>query len=129
MATRGNFALVPFGEHIGDNATDLDLPTVPFVGNQSTLKSFNIEGHPVNSSYILVQTYDVDVESHEIFVNGMPLTGLNFPEHSGWETWMVALKEGLLKQGMNTIQIVRDTRTTDDFIVGNVVIHWQEYVP
>jgi len=127
MPQKANFAVIPFGEHIGDNAADLDLPTVIFVGNQSTLKTFEIETVPVGHGYLLIQTYEVDVNSHEIFVNELPLTGLNIPKHTGWQTWMVALRDNLLKAGTNTVQIIRDTQTTDDFVVGNVVVHWHEY--
>ena len=127
MSVHGNFALISFGEHIGDKASDLDMPTVTFVGNQSTLKAFKIAGRPVGHSYILMQTYDVDVDSHGILVNGVQLTGISIPTHSGWQTWMVALKDDLLKTGQNTIQIARDTTTTDEFVLGNLVVHWHEY--
>ena len=128
MALQGNFALIPFGEHIGDSAGDLEMPLVKFVGNQSTLKTFEIAGRPVGHSYVLMQTYDVDVDSHQIHVNGVQLSGINIPTHHGWHTWMVALKDDLLKTGPNSVQIARDTTTTDDFVVGNIVVHWHEFV-
>ncbi|MBZ0291191.1 MAG: hypothetical protein K8L99_01365 [Anaerolineae bacterium] len=129
MPVQGNFAVIPFGEHIGDNASDLDLPWVTFVGNQSTLKPFEIAGQPVGHSYILIQTYQVGVNSHAIFVNGVQLPGLNIPTHEGWHSWMVVLKDELLRTGQNTVQIVRDVRTTDDFVVWNIAVHWHEYIP
>jgi hypothetical protein len=31
----------------------------------------------------------------------------------------------MLQQGENTIQIVRDGESDDEFAVGNVVVHWR----
>lgn len=126
MSTLDNFAVIPFGEHIGDNASDLNLPSVPFVGNQSTLKHFEIAGQVIGHCYLLVQSYEVGVDTHAIAINGNNLTGLSIPHHDGWETWLVVLQDLLLHKGRNSIQVLRDTATTDDFVIGNIVIHWHE---
>ena len=41
---------------------------------------------------------------------------------------MTVIPEGILAQEANTIQIVRDSSTDDDFVVGSATIHWREVV-
>lgn len=126
MRTNSDYAIIFFGEHLGDNMDDLIVPWANFVGNQSTQLAFGIDGQPVGQGYMLVQALHVGVFSHEILLNKIALPGPVLPQHDGWQTWMITIDEQILKQGRNTIQIVRDANTGDDFVIGNVVVHWRE---
>jgi hypothetical protein len=127
VSTRSDFTIVPFGEFLGDNANDNDLPWAVFVGNETNTKSFLIDDMTVGDAYLLIQTYKVGVPSHKIFINSRELKGFNIPPHDGWQTWMVVITEPILKRGINTIKVVRDARTDDDFAIGNITVHWREY--
>lgn len=128
MPVGSDFTTIYFGEHLGPNETDLQASWATFVGNQTSVKTFNVDNPPANEAYMLIQTLHVGVFSHQILINGVELSGYQIPEHRGWSTWMVGLGEGLLKHGANTIQIIRDKRSNDSFVVGHVVIHWRELV-
>lgn len=126
MRTNSDYEIVFFGEHLGDNAQDLIVPWTTFVGNQTSVRSFTIDGVPVGDGYMLIQALDVGVFSHKIFINKRLIEGPVLPQHPGWQTWMIVIEGQMLKQGRNTIQFVRDDRTGDDFVIGNVIIHWRE---
>ena len=124
--TRADYRRIYFGEHLGDNVNDLDVPWASFVGNQTSVRNFYVDGEP-REAYLIAQLYDVHASSHKILINGVDLSGFDLPrEPGGWQTWMDAINSGLLIQGNNTIQFVRDGSTGDNFVVGNVAIHWRE---
>lgn len=130
MAIRSDFVAIYFGEHLGDNANDLNVPWATFVGNQTTVKNFYISDQPAGNAYLMLQAYDVHQTGHRILINGQNLSGFDIPRETGsWQTWMDVIDSGLLRFGNNTIQIQRDADTGDNFVVGNVVIHWREYAP
>ena len=125
---RGDFRLIWFGEHLGDNASDLNVPWASFVGNQTSVRNFHIDNVPTGEAYLLVQTYDVHDSGHRIVINGVDLSGFDIPrEAGGWQTWMDAINSSLLIQGNNTIQIRRNTASGDNFVVGNVAVHYREH--
>ena len=126
MPVRSDFTMIHFSEHLGSNEVDLNAPWARFVGNQSTLKTFNVDNRPTGEAYLLIQTLKVGVFSHKIIINGTELSGYNLPQHDGWTVWMAGIDEGILKHGANTLQIIRDTSAQDNFVVGYVVIHWRE---
>ena len=128
MPVGSDFTTIYFGEHLGPNETGLNASWAAFVGNQSSQKAFTVDNPPANEAYMLVQTLDVGVFSHKIYINGMELQGYQIPDHQGWSTWMVGLGEGTLKHGTNTIQVVRDKTSDDSFVIGYVVIHWREII-
>ncbi len=60
MALLANFEKIFFNEHLGDDQGD--LPTfsgMTFVGGQSTLANFTIEGTPNGKGYLLIQLWSV----------------------------------------------------------------------
>ena len=125
---RADFRAITFNEHLGDQAGDINAPWAPFMGNQTSVKTFNVDGVPTGEAYVLLQVYDVHSSGHKILVNGTDLAGFDIPQHPAedrWQTWMDVMESGLLKQGANTIQITRQSGG-DNFIVGNVTVNWRE---
>ncbi|KUL43769.1 hypothetical protein ADL12_06775 [Streptomyces regalis] len=81
----------------------------------------------------MIQVFGVDYQTHRILVNGEDLRQFDIasqqPGRPVWETWLDPIEEGILRRGRNTIQILHgSTPQTDNFIVGNVVVHWREEV-
>ena len=127
--TRANYALLNFQEHLGDSADGLDVPWAEFVGNhRSSEREFTVPAGPVTEPYLELQTFDVESYSHEIVINGDALTGFDIPPAAGWQYWMDPITGTDLVEGENTVRIVRDASTEDDFVVGSVVVHWKEPV-
>jgi hypothetical protein len=128
MPVGSDFTIIQFTEHLGANEADLPASWATFVGNQTSVKTFNIDNPPQGEAYLLIQTLHVGAFSHRIFINGVGLNGYNLPQHEGWSTWMVVIQDGVLVHGANTLQVVRDEETNDNFVVGHVVVHWREVV-
>ena len=128
MPVASDFAMIYFGEHLGTNEADLSAPWATFVGNQSSHKEFNVGNPPTSAAYMLIQTLNVGVFSHQIYINGIKLDGYHIPQYPGWSMWMMVIPEGTLRHGANTLQIVRDETSSDSFVVGHVVVHWREVV-
>ena len=126
MAQRSEHRVIYFAEYLGNNADDAAYPWATFVGDQTTVKSFTIDGNPSSDAYLILQVSALQSFAHKILINGTDLAGFDIPPHSGWQTWMDAIDVGLLRQGNNTIQIERDSGSRDHFSVGNVAIHWRE---
>ena len=128
MALRSDFRLIHFLEHLGDKAGDIKAPWAKFVGNQTTVRNFYIDGTPAWEAYLVVQLYDVHNYGHKILINGHDLGGWDIPPAvDKWQVWMDVIDVTKLKKGNNTVQIVRDASTGDNFLVGSVAIHWREY--
>jgi len=133
MATQADFRIVNFNEHLGNNVGDLKVPagfgSFNFKGNMSTVKSFVIDNPPVpNEAYLLIQTFDVNDPGHKIRINGVDLPLEDLPSHPAenkWQTGMKKITGTTLKQGVNTIQIIR-AAGGDNFLIGDVVVHWRE---
>ena len=122
MATRADFNVVPFNHNF-------DQP------NESAVKNFPIEAREIRDShaYLLVQIQGVGPSSHGIKLNGKNITDSRTPDlppapnsSVAWFTWMLEFPASMLKTGDNRIEI--EKRGSDDFRVGNVVVHWREIV-
>jgi hypothetical protein len=133
--TKSDFAVVPFGEggeQLGarDEANRF-LGTV-FVGNQSSVQEFTIDGVPTDRGYVLIQTAEIEAFDHQVLINGRDIdSGTDLPAGASktFQTPMAILHQGLLQRGKNTIQIKRGTRTQDSFAIYSAVIHWRERDP
>ena len=127
MATKANFEVIWFYQHLGDN--DGDLPTnAQWEGDATSERVFHIEGRPTGTGYITLQVYDVEQNDHQIKINGRFLPGYDI-RPSGtktWATWTDVIEHDVLRQGRNTIQIVRNRSDHDNFIIDNVIVHWKE---
>jgi hypothetical protein len=127
MALRADFEVITFWEHLGDKEGDIKT-SAKFVGNQTTVRNFFIGQAPYGRGYVTLQLYDVHSSDHHIKINGVELAGMDIPKHpkeNRWLTWSDTIETGILKQGSNTIQIVRASGG-DNFIVRDVIIHWRE---
>lgn len=123
---RPNYALVPFQQHLGQNEESLAVPWAEFVGDETEELEFTVPTDDATDAYLELQAYDVEEYGHEIRVNGAALSGFDIPPSEGWQHWMDTLSGIDLNEGANTIQIQRDTTTTDAFVVGVVIVHWKE---
>jgi hypothetical protein len=121
-----SFAVISFDEHLGDNVADLTSPGFTFTGNQTSVRNFNISGIPVGTGYLIAQTFDVQNKGHRIMVNGADLPGQDLVRTSAnrWQDVMDIIPEGFLRQGNNTIQILR--ASGDNILIGKVAINWLE---
>ncbi len=124
---RADFEVISFWEHLGDKAGDINT-SAKFVGNQTTVRNFSIGQPPLGRGYITLQLFDVHDGGHHIKINGQELGGADIRKHSKagyWLTWTDVIGYGILKQGNNTIQIVR-AGGGDNFIVDSVIVNWRE---
>lgn len=124
--TRANYALCEFGEHLGEHRNGLDVPWAEFVGNRSSERTFGVPTARTIDPYIGLQAFDVDEWAHEILINGDPLSGFDVPPADGWQYWADRITGGTLREGENTVRIVRDTDTDDGFVIGTLAVHWKE---
>lgn len=125
-ARRANYALVEFGEHLGPDASTLDVEWAEFVGNRTTESTFRVPTSDPTEGYLQLQAYEVSTFGHDILLNGEPLSGFDIPPESGWQYWMDAVTGTDLVEGENTVQFRRDKGSKDSFVVGTVTIHWKE---
>ncbi len=56
MAVRSDFNVIPIREHLGDNSGDINTD-FPFKGKFSSVKTFRIEGEPVDDAFSFNQSY------------------------------------------------------------------------
>ena len=125
MSPDTDYALVTFLEHLGEEPDALNIEWAEFVGDTSTLHTFEVTTTKPLDAYFEIQLYDVGTFGHEVLVNGDQLTGFDFPPSDGWQLWMDTVTGAMLQQGENTVQIVREGESDDEFAVGNVIIHWR----
>ena len=128
MPTYADFYIVGFGEHLGNNETDIAVPWATFKGNESTEHTFYIDGNPLEyDKYLLMQVLHVHSFNHEVKINGVALGGGDITKSPDPNKWNVALDwiDVPIHQGENTIQIIRASGG-DNFVIGNVFIHWRE---
>lgn len=126
MATRSDFAVVRVDAHFGDNAGDISSG-LPFVGNQKSV-NFTIDGVPSGKGYILINSFDVDSQSHQVQINGKNLPGADLvtkASNNRWQTRMRDIPSGVLKQGGNTLTIKRASGG-DNFLITETVVNWRE---
>jgi hypothetical protein len=127
MALRADFEVINFWEHLGDKKGDINT-SAKFVGDQSTVRSFYIGQRPLGAGFVTLQLFDIQNSGHHIKINGQELAGMDIPKHPAadrWLTWTDTIESGILRQGSNTIQIVR-TSSGDNFIVRSVIVNWRE---
>jgi len=128
-----DFVTVPIQQHLGDNKNDIYAPGFPFRGDVSDHFNFTIDSTPNKDGYLLIQIYGSYFEGHTISINGHNVTSpdSNFGNSgsSNWATLTVLLDEGVLKQGENSIQFLRNPNTEDNFLIDNVVVNWKHQFP
>ena len=124
MAVRSDFNVIPFKEHLGDKKGDLDTDFT-WKGKFSSVKSFRIEGKPVDDAFLLINHKDVHNSSHVIRINNVNLPWLDIIDADGkYVTQMKLIPPGVLFQGNNTIQI--EQKGDDNFIIYEIVVHLRE---
>jgi hypothetical protein len=124
-AARADYALVTVLEHLGTDPDGLHADWADFVGDASTVHTFEVETTTPTDAYVELQAYDVGSFGHEILINGEPLTGFDVPPARGWQQWMDAVTGASLHEGENTVQVVYGGER-DEFAVGTAVVHWRD---
>jgi hypothetical protein len=125
MSLHTDYALVTVLEHLGEDPDALNIEWAEFAGDASTLQTFDVTTTKPLDAYFEIQLYDVGTFGHEVLVNGEPLTGFDLPPSDGWQLWMDTVTGAMLQQGENTVQVVRDSESDDEFAIGNVIVHWR----
>ena len=91
-------------------------------------RTFNVEGSPISTGFLLIQYFDVENSDHRILINDRDLPSFDIPAHKNaneqWFTWMDRIPPGFLRQGENRITIRRTS--TERIGIANVAIHWRE---
>ncbi|MBI4850805.1 MAG: hypothetical protein HY819_03155 [Acidobacteria bacterium] len=118
------FTQIKCWQHLGDNSADVVTDAI-FVGDQSTLMTFNINQTPLASERPLffIELLRYGNSTPIVKLNGSSINApMNNVGVSGaWEVWMIRDDTVNLNKGANTIQIFRQPGT-DDFVVGNIVV-------
>ncbi len=125
---RANYARCSVQQHLGPDAESLDVPWAEFSGDSSDPVSFTVPTADPVDPYVEMQVYDVAEFTHEIRVNGTPLSGFDIAPGEGWQYWMDTVDAADMVAGENTLQFARDTATDDAFVVGMATVHWKEPV-
>ena len=103
-----DFAYIEYHEHLGDDASDIDT-NFPFMGSISSVKSFNIQGQPLDG-YFLISTYELQTPLTEILINDKdvrpPAQYSTIPtsdeeQHGQRRVWFHSISRGILEQGTN----------------------------
>ena len=126
--SKSNFVTINFSVHLGDDISDLpEAAAFTFVGNQTSIKSFEIDRDPIDEGYLIVQVYDVQNTGHRILINGTNLPDQDIVRTTArrWQDVMDVIPSGILRRGTNTLQIQR-AGGGDNILIGSVVIHWRE---
>lgn len=112
---RSDFTWVNFDEEFNTNTKE-------------ATRTFNIEGNPISTGYLLIQYFDVGLNGHRILINDRDLPSFDIPAHKDadlqWFTWMDRIPPGFMHQGENSITIRRIG--SERFNIANVAIHWRE---
>ena len=124
-----NFIAVPIQQHLGDNKNDIFAPDYPFRGDISGTFNFTIDTNPVGQSYLLVQIFGSYFQGHTININGQevtsPLGNFGSTGDANWTTLTVLIDDGILKEGLNSIQFLRNADSQDNFLIDNIIVNWQ----
>ena len=128
MTHRANYARCTFQQQLGPSADSLDVPWADFAGDSTDTITFEVPTDTPTEPYVEMQVYDVGEFSHEIRLNGDPLSGFDVAPGEGWQYWMDTIAATQFREGENTIQFRRDRDTDDAFVVGTAIVHWKEPV-
>jgi hypothetical protein len=132
MGARGDFEVLTFKEHLGDNEGNINTD-FPFMGQLSSEQIFEINQQLFQrSGFVQYQVSHVDELSHEILVNGDPLPNIDVfrtgqGKHTGLQTHTDTIPFSFFKQGQNTIRFKRIGG--DNFLIHHVIVHWRELDP
>jgi hypothetical protein len=129
-----SFAIVSFQEHLGPQASpNFIAQGTTFVGDQSSVKDFQVAGRPQGPGYLIVQTAGVGVLGIgiQILINGQPIRSdpneVELPAEADTKNFQTTLQVfgALLQHGTNTLQFKR-LPNGSEFVVNNVVVNWME---
>jgi len=126
MSYRANYAPVSVSAHLGPNKDAIDVPWADYVGDATPAYEFEVPTADSTDAYLGLRAFRVGAYGHEIEVNGEQLSGFDIPPADGWQYWEDLLTDADLREGTNTLRVVRDEATDDSFAVNTVTVHWRE---
>lgn len=126
---RTDFKVLQINEYLANSADELDARVgFPFVGRQTSLKTFRITGIPSDDGYLLLTYAFGRGASHIIKLNDRDLPWVDiFPSNEA-TTHLKPISAPFLVPGLNTLQIVLNGPA---LLVYYAVVHWRalEYSP
>ena len=132
MSKIANFETIIFNEHLGNNRGDLPHFETNFVGDASRLANFNIENPPVDGGYVLLSLWDVQNSAHKVELNGIDIfttrvRGNQRGKHKS-ANWIIPFNANILRQGNNSLQVLRNVNDGDNFHLYTAVVNWKEEI-
>jgi hypothetical protein len=120
---RTDFKVLQINEYLGNRPEELD-PRVgfPFVGRQSSVKTFRITGTPSDDGYLLLTYRYARTASHIIKINDRDLPWVDIFPSNEETTHLKPIKSQFLVSGLNTLQIVLNG---PPLLVYYAVVHWR----
>jgi hypothetical protein len=117
---RTDFTVVTVNEFLGNNPSEINTD-FPFVGRQSSLKTFQIDGIPIDDAYLLVTYTPIGIgnANNIIKINNRDLIWFDILSPT-------KIPQGFLVRGVNTLQVFLNG---PGFILYHLVVHWREQEP
>ena len=126
---RTDFKVLQINEYLGNRPDELD-PHVgfPFVGRQSSVKTFRIAGTPSDDGYLLLTYAYAKGAGHIIKLNDRDLPRVDIFPSTEPSTHLKPIASQFLVPGLNTPQIVLNGPA---LLVYYAVVHWRalDYSP
>jgi hypothetical protein len=126
---RTDFKVLQINEYLANRPEELD-PRVgfPFVGRQSSVKTFRITGTPSDDGYLLLTYAFAKGAGHIIKINDRDLPWVDILPSSEATTHLKPIESQFLVPGLNTLQIVLNGPA---LLVYYAVVHWRalDYSP
>jgi hypothetical protein len=122
---RTDFKIITVNEFLGNNPSEINTD-FPFVGRQSSLKTFQISGVPVDDAYLLLTHSPIGYAGNIIKINNRDLPWIDIFASSEDSTHLKTIPPGYLVRGVNTLQVFLNG---PGFILFYLVVHWREQEP
>jgi hypothetical protein len=126
---RTDFKVLQINEYLANRPEELD-PRVgfPFVGRQTSVKTFRITGMPSDDGYLLLTYAFAKGAGHIIKLNDRDLPWVDIFASNEATTHLKPIAAPFLVPGLNTLQIVLNGPA---ILIYYAVVHWRalEYPP
>ena len=119
---RTDFRVLPINEYLGNRPDELDVD-FPFVGRQSSVKTFRMSGLPTGDGYLLLTYAFLRGAGHIIKINGRDLPWVDMLPSNEASTHLKPIAAPFLVPGLNTLQIFLNGPA---FLIYYAVVHWRE---
>lgn len=124
-AVRTDFKVITVNEFLGNNPSEINTD-FPFVGRQSSIKTFQIDWLPIDDAYLLLTHSPISYAGNVIRINNRDLPWIDIFESHEAATHLKTIPPGFLVRGVNTFQVFLNG---PGFIIYYVAVHWREQEP